>query len=357
MKDLQDLYDITTFYRDTLVASAGVMGDRINIAAIPKVLGGDFMERLFKFMKIKKMGYELIDPTEPGAQYFNNYGSFDNSVNGNSLQALNGILTMIENQANIVSGTSPQMLAQIAERDAVGNVRQGLKQSLMINLDLFNLFRVGIKRISTSMLANAQIAYRKGKKISYIAGNRAYVYSILPEKFTDIDYNIYISYSGEDAAKLENLVMLAEKLIDPRQGGLSADVLVKSIMTDSATEAVQVIDNGIAKSKKENDQLQKAMEQLQQMQTQMKQMQQQLTDASTKLAKSENAVNQFKQEELEIKKKELEYKYNIDTKELDRKEKKDTEELSIKDELVSLERAQLYLGNGPEKKPNQSIAK
>ena len=70
LKDIQDSYDIIKFFRDNLIANAGVDGSRINLAGIPKILGQDYMERLMKFLALRKQGIEVYDPTEEGAHLF-----------------------------------------------------------------------------------------------------------------------------------------------------------------------------------------------------------------------------------------------------------------------------------------------
>jgi len=227
MKDLQDVYDLTLFYRDNLIANSGVPGTRINIAGIPKQLGSNFMERLLKFIAAKKNGFELIDPTEPGAQLFNHYGSFDDSVSGTALTAIDNMLKTMERQADLIAATNPQMLGQIAERDAVDNVKQGIKQSLMINADLFDLIRTNHKRILTSLLNTSKICYTKGKKGAYIMGSESYVFNIVPENLCFSDYSINVSYSSKDAAKLVEMKKIAKDLITA--GMLDPDTIIHII--------------------------------------------------------------------------------------------------------------------------------
>ncbi len=356
LKEPQDLYDLTMFYRDSMVANSGVSGDRINIAAIPKVLGGNFMDRLLKFIDYKRAGYELIDPTEPGAQYFNHYGSYDNSLNGQAVISINNILSMIEQQANKIAGTTNQMLGDIAERDAVGNVRQGIKQSLIINLDLFNLIRDGVKRISSSLLNSAKVAYIKGKKLSYIAGNKSYTFNLITNDFCFTDYNIYVSYSMQDEQKLTILKQMAGELIDPRTGGITADVLVDAVMTDSPEEAKTIISRGIAKAKKDSGETEKAMSQVQQLQQQLKEMQAELKKAHNELEKAAASDANIETRKLDLKQKETDYKYKIQEKAIDEKSVSNADSNRVKEEMAALERTQLFLSTGPEKTPNKKVS-
>jgi hypothetical protein len=45
---MQDKYDILQFYRDNLIASSGTIGDWIDLAHVPSVLGVELPERLQK---------------------------------------------------------------------------------------------------------------------------------------------------------------------------------------------------------------------------------------------------------------------------------------------------------------------
>lgn len=46
--DLQDKYDIISFYKDNLLAESGTKGDWVDIPYLPTVLGTTLAERLMK---------------------------------------------------------------------------------------------------------------------------------------------------------------------------------------------------------------------------------------------------------------------------------------------------------------------
>jgi len=358
LKDLQDVYDLTLFYRDNLIANSGVPGSRINIAGIPKQLGSNFMDRLMKFVAMKKNGFELIDPTEPGAQLFNHYGEFDNSVNGNSLQAIELMLKSMERQADVTAATNPQMLGQIAQRDAVSNVKQGIHQSLMINADLFDLLRTNHKRLLNDMLDISKVCYKKGKKGAYILGSESYLFNIMPDLICFSDHAINVSYSSKDAAKLADLKasakeMIAAQLLDP-------DVMVHIILSDSATEVKQIIDKAWSTKKIETGK----ESQLTQTAEQLKQQVDQLTN---ELTKAKQQIEGVSEEDRKLKTREMDIKeFEVNKKlELEDKKQKDTKlyqnaQVDVKHQLAQLEREQLYLtidngsdgGNSSEPKNN-----
>ncbi len=344
LKDIQDIYDLTMFHRDNLIANSGVKGDRINVAGIPRLLGDDFMPRLFKFMALKKNGIELIDPTEQGAQLFNHHGSFDNTVDGRSIEAINKILIQLEHQADVIAGTSPQMLGQIEEREAVSNVKTGIKQSMMINQPLFELFRGNQNRLMTSLLNTAQLSYKSGKKISYISAGESYTYSILPEKFTFSDYAISISYASKDTAKVQEMRQIAKELISNNM--VDPDVMIKAIMSDSVTEISQLLSKNWAVKKAENNQVGQLTGQVEQYETELKDLKGQLNNVTQQLEASKANNTEVKAKEVDLKHQEANKKLEIEeTKVFDQKDFNEAT-IELKKETVQLEREQLYLGAG-----------
>jgi hypothetical protein len=353
LKDLQDVYDLTQFYRDNLIANSGVPGDRVNIAGIPKKLGNDFMERLFKFMALKKNGLELIDPTEPGAQLFQHYGSFDNSVNGNSLQAIELVLRAMENQANTIAGTSPQMLGQIQQRDAVTNVQVGIKQTQVMNEDLFELARTNTKRMLNSMLDISKVCYSKGKKGSYIMGAESYTFEILPEKFCFSDFAISLSYAGKDELKLEAVKQLAKELVAAQ--AMDPTVLTHIVMSDSVTEVQRLIDESWKARKLENDILGQARTKIEQLTLQLQDMEAQLNAATQKVTTMLQSGDKLKSRELDLREREINLRWDTDNKNIDTKAKAADKTIALKEQTVQLEREQLYLASGNTKEIRNDI--
>lgn len=344
LKDIQDIYDLTMFHRDNLIANSGVKGDRINVAGIPKILGDDFMPRLFKFIALKKNGLELIDPTEQGAQLFNHHGSFDNSVDGRSLDAINKILLQLEHQADVIAGTSPQMLGQIQEREAVSNVQTGLKQSMMINQPLFELFRGNQNRIIKNLVNISQLSYKNGKKISYIANGESYIFNIVPEKFTFSDYAISIQFASKDTVKVEQMKQLAKELISANL--VDPDVMVKVLLSDSVTEISQMLTRNWAMKKAENNQVGQLSGQVEQYEIELKDLKSQLNNLTQQLEASKANNTEVKAKEVELKHQEANKKLEIEeNKVLDQKDFNEAT-LRLKEETVQLEREQLYLGAG-----------
>jgi hypothetical protein len=355
MKDLQDTYDLTLFYRDNLIANSGVPGNRVNIAGIPKQLGKNFMDRLMKFIAMKKNGFELIDPTEPGAQLFSHYGDYDNSVNGNSLNAVEMVLQTMERQADLIAATNKPMLGQIAERDAVDNVKRGIKQSLLINADLFDLMRTNYRRVLTAMLNISKVCYSKGKKGSYIMGSERIVFDIIPDKIVNSDFAVNITYSSKDEAMLADLKatskeLVANQLLDP-------DTLIHILLSNSITEVKQLVNSAWAIKKSEVSAAGQANQTIEQLEEQIKQLTNELNKAQQQLKSGQGTDYELKERELSLKEEELQIKKDLESKKLsDQKEFQDNQ-IRTKQELVQLEREQLYLsgGSGSSAEPRNDV--
>lgn len=345
LKDIQDMYDIIIFHRDNLVAVSGVNATRINVAAIPDALGTKFMERLMKFITIRKTsGIELIDPSQPDANLFQHYGDSNNSVDANVLVALDGILNTLEKQADIVAGTNPQMLAQIAQKDAVTNVKIGIQQTSLINKSIFSAMSTNTSRILGSLLAVARISYKNGKTGSYTMGNKYYSFSIDPDKIVDTEFVVHITDDSKEVAKFEKIQQIALELVGA--GVIDPDTVIKLAVADSTSIAVSILEDAMEEKNEEGGEASQMQQQLEQANQQLQQMQQQMKQMESQLKKAEQEASQIKQEEFALKEKETDEKINIERDKLNLDSHKIENELALKRETVQLERDQLYLAGG-----------
>jgi len=343
LKDVQDMYDITQFHRNNLVATAGVAGTRVNIAGIPKVLGSRFMERLMKWIALRKQGVELIDPTEEGAQLFNHYGEFQGGIDGNAINGINAILQTLERQVVLTTGVTDQMLGQIEEREAVENVKTGIRQVSLITLNIFDLMSDARKRILTTLINNAKTSYKKGKMGAYRVGSASIAFKIDRKDFVWTDYNIQVTNSSRDALKLQKLEGLVSELVGG--GAVKPEVMVNLILADTVAEARDIVRQGLSSDDNEG--------QMKQMDDQVKQYEQQLKEAGAQAEKLQREADILIRERLNLDKEKLKIESENKTRELNIKEKVATDEARFKEqemrakrEIVQLEREQLYVEGG-----------
>jgi len=343
LKDLQDLYDINMFHRDNLIANSGVNGSRINLAGIPKVLGNDFMERLLKFVALRKQGIELIDPTEPGAALFQHYGDFTSGLDGNAVQSINLVLESIEKQADVVTGVNRYMYAAAEQRDAVSNVKTGIKQTSIIMKDMFDLLYTSRTNVLTDLINNAKTCYKKGKRGSYIVGNRTYLFSIMPENFCFTDINIHVIKNDKDSEKIERVKTIIPELI--ARNSIADDTVIKISMSDSGREILDIIEDSMAEKKKENDTIKQLQDQLNQASEQMKQLQAQAEEAKKQIELFNKQDQQIKQRELVIRERESVATIDYNKKNLELTEQRDLKKAEKDIAALELEKEQIYAEN------------
>jgi len=340
LKNIQDSYDIITFFRDNLIANSGVDGSRINLAAIPKVLGQDFMERMLKFIAFRKQGLELYDPTEEGANLFQHYGEFRGSLNGNVIQSLNLVLESLQAQADMVTGVNRYMYQAAEQRDAVSNVKTGIKQTSLIIKDMFESVFASRKNMLVDLINLGKITYKEGKRGSYIVGHRSILFNIQPENFRFTDYNIHIVNSSKDILRLEKINAIAPQLVG--KGSMEDEILVKLLLTESTTEAIQLVDDNLAKKKEENNAIKQLQDQLQQVSDQAKQLQEQLQKTTQEKEALEKVDREYKNKELEYRYQREDKRIEIAENGLELEEKIANDEAAKDSKIVQLEREQLY---------------
>ena len=354
LKDVQDMYDITQFHRNNLIATSGVAGTRVNMAGIPKVLGNNFMERLMKWIALRKQGVELIDPTEEGAQLFNHYGEFQGGVDGNAINGIDAILRTLEHQVVLTTGVTDQMLGQIEEREAVENVKTGIRQVSLITLNIFDLLSGARRRVLADLIDYSKISYHKGKQGSYKVGASHIAFKIDSGSFRWSDYNIQVTNSSRDALKLQKLEAILGELAGA--GVIKPEVMIELALADTLLEAKKIIRKGLS-----DDDGGKG--QMQEMEGQMQQMDSQLKEASAQAEKLQRENDIQTKHKLDLDTKRLAQEKEFKERELSLKEREandkahyQNEDLRAKRDIVQLEKEQLYVegGNGNAKEINNS---
>ena len=343
MRELQDLYDIIMFFRNNAIAHSGVSGSRVNTAAIPKALGKKFMDRLTKWITIRKQGIELIDPTEEGAQLFQHYGEFNAAVDGNTIQSINAILESLAVQADITSGVPRQVLGIIEERDAVENVRTGLNQVSILSLEMFREVDRLLNRSVQGTLDNMKYAYRK-KQLSGIYKNGVAMipFVLQPDQFSTTDYKVTVISAGIENAKLMKIQALAKEFAS--MGVVDPDVLIKIINNKSIAEIEYMLSKATAAKKEE-------MQSIGQLEQQLEESAKQVKQLEGEIRRLENNAKQQLQGRLDLDTKKADNDFNLKEKELSLMERKDkkaadakNKEIAVKEALVKLEREQLLYG-------------
>ena len=294
--DLQNRYDLLSFYKDNLIASSGTVGDWLDLAYVPQVLGVDLPERLQKWLAYKKQGLGLIDSSQEGAQMMNTiFNGYDDTIKAQSIQAIELAMQSIQHQVSMITGVLPEAMAQYEQRDAVSNVQLGVKTTMLLTKQLFKAMDVLYKEANYDMLNLSKLVWPNGMTGTIVLGNKAQIFTALPEYYTVTDFDVHIEDSAKSFQDVQSLKAISGELV---RGGAADLNDVTNIMTASSmTELKRNIDRSIAKKKAENDMLNQMQQQIQQYEQSMQEMQRNLRamqQENAQLQKQVESNNQMK---------------------------------------------------------------
>lgn len=300
--DLQDKYDLLIYYRDNLIATSGTVGDWVDVAHLPAFLGEEITERVAKWSAYKKNGLAFFDSSQEGANIINTtFNGFDDTVKYQSIQAIQLAIESIEQQASSITGVFQEKLGGIQQRDAVSNVKVGVRQSTLLTKQYFHAMDLMYKEINYDLLNLAKIVYKNGLSGTIILGNRlSKVFTALPEYFTVTDFDIHIADSSETFQIKQDLKQTSVELI--RAGAAGPDILVNILTAKNLTEIRDSINESMAERKAENDQIQQLTEQLKQAAEMQKNYENQIKQQQEELNKYQKEIQKNNSEKLEIEK-------------------------------------------------------
>ncbi len=337
---LQNRFDLLAFYKDNLIASSGTVGDWLDLAYVPQVLGVDLPERLQKWLAYKKQGLGLIDSSQEGAQMMNTiFNGYDDTIKAQSIQAIDLAMQGIQHQVSMLTGVLPEAMAQYEQRDAVSNVQLGVKTTMLLTKQLFKAMDTVYKEANYDMLNLAKLVWPDGITGTIVLGNKAQIFTALPEYYTVTDFDVHIEDSAKSFQDRQALVAISGELV---RGGAADLEDVTNIMTASSmTELKRNIDRSIAKKKAENNMLNQMQQQIQEYEQAMKEMQNNLKtmqQENMQLQKQVEANNQTKLE-LEAQRIAIEKERVRNDKEYNDKS------IEVKQQQVQAQVAQIYDAN------------
>lgn len=170
-------------------------------------------------------------------------------------------------------------------------------------------------------------------------GNKAQIFTALPEYYTVTDFDVHIEDSAKSFQDRQSLVAISGELV---RGGVADLEDVTNIMTASSmTELKRNIDRSIAKKKAENNMLSQMQQQIQEYEQAMKEMQNNL-----KTMQQENMQLQKQVETNNQTKLELEAQRIAIEKERVRNDKEyNDKSIEVKQQQVQAQVAQIYDAN------------
>lgn len=291
--DMQDRYDLTIYYRDSLIASSGSIGDWLDAAHLPDFLGEEMPERAQKWLAYKKQGIAWYDSSMEGTQVINTaFNGYDDTLKSQCIQAFDLVLQSIEKQASSLTGVFAEKLGGIEQRDAVSNVKVGIHQSTLLTKQYFSAMDLLYKEVNYDLLNLAKIVYKNGISGVLINGTKLnQIFTALPKYYTTTDFDIHIQDSSEAYQTKENLRVSSIELI--KSGVADPSMIVNIVTSNNLTELKQYINTAIKTQKQENNTIQQLQQQAQQLQQQnqeydktVKQLQEQLQQLQKQLEKN-----------------------------------------------------------------------
>lgn len=261
------------------------------------MLGVDLPERIEKWLAYKKNGLALFDSSQEGANLINTtFNGFDDTVKANAIQAIQIAIDSVEQQMASTTGVFPEKLGGIQERDAVSNVKVGLRYSTLLTKQYFSAMDLMLKEVYYDLLNLAKLVYPKGMSGNIILGPKLVkVFNALPEHYTMTDFDIHLHDSTETFQSKETIKGLTNEMI---KGGLAdAEMVIDIVTAKNMTDLKRYVTTSLKNKKAENDMLQQLQQQVEQMTQQSKQYEQQiqqLTSQNQQLNKQIEANNQIK---------------------------------------------------------------
>lgn len=339
--DLQDRYDMLIYYRDNLIATSGTVGDWIDVASLPSFLQGELPEKIQRWFAYKKNGIALYDSSQDGANIINTtFNGYDDTVKGQSIQAIQLAIQSIEEQVSSITGVLSQALGNIQQRDAVSNVKVGVRQSTLLTKQYFSAMDNLYKEVNYDLLNEAKVVYKNGLKGTLVLGDRLVkVFTALPKHYTMTDFDVHIQDSSEAFQVKEEIKALNIELIKTQQ--VDAEMAVDIATAKNITDLKQRINLAIRKRKAENDQLSQMQQQIQQYEQQLKDLQQQLQQTTQEAKALQNKLETNSEAKIKLETK------RVEIEDQTRQDKADYNEdmLKLKERQLEVERLQILDGN------------
>ena len=338
---LQDQVDVLRYHMDSLLASSGTVGDWIDVASLPEFLGQETPERLLKWIAYKKQGIALYDSSQEGANVINTtFNGFDDTVKVQAVQAIQVAIDAIEQQVSSITGVFPEKLGGIQERDAVSNVKVGLRYSTLLTKQYFSAMDLMYKEVNYDLLNLAKIVYKDGFSGTIILGPRLNkIFTAIPQYYTTTDFDIHIEDSTESYKTREEIKAINVEFI--KAGMIEPDMAINVITAKNLTDLKQYMSKALKMKKAENDMNAQLQQQVEQLTQQAKSYESQIGEFQNQIKQLTSQLQNNNAEKLEIEKKRL----RIEEQEANDKRDYNNKQIEVKEKQLQVEVAQMVDGN------------
>jgi hypothetical protein len=291
MKTYQYLYNIIYYRLELTIAKSKGRLMLMDIAQIPSSEGWDVDKWMYY---LEAMGVAFINSQEEGKRgqnpQFNQFQSIDMTM-GNVVNQYIMMLEMIKEQVGELSGVTRQRQGQMTSSELVGNVERSVIQSSHITEYWFSYHNEIKRRVLEALLDVAKMAWRDGKKISYIMDDMSRVFMDIDGNDFDMsEYGIFVGNSAKEEQAIDSLKQLAQPAL---QSGIIKMSEVADIMM---SESIADIKNKLKKAEKDMEAAQQAQQEreMQQQQQLQAQAEQAAKEAMDREDARNNANNQTK---------------------------------------------------------------
>ena len=262
-------YNIYKYRLELAIARSKDIVAQFDINMIPKKWDMD------KFMYfVEGSGIAWVDYNKEGMQLSPQHQSvLDMSIK--TIEQYIVLLNSIVEEWEKLSGVNRQRQGQVSQYEGKASSQQAIVQSSHITEDLFRKFEGLEQRDMQALLDYSKEAWIAGKNAMYIMPDGAAEYlSVDPMSHMEADYGIFVTNSGKEHEKIENIKGLAQSLV---QNGLPASAMAEMFDAQSFPQ----LKAKLKEAEKQTQQLAQAQQQAEAEQAQqLQQMAQQAQEAA-----------------------------------------------------------------------------
>jgi hypothetical protein len=246
LKPYQYLYDVISYKLQLVFASDMGKVLLMDLAQIPRSEGID-VERWMYYLKEMKIAFvNSFEEKNKGAHtgklassHFNQFQALDLSLT-NSVQQYINYLDYIQQQIYAVSGVSPQRMGTIKPDEAVGNVERSTIGSSLITEHMFDTHNEVKRRLYTSLIEVAKIAYKNGLVTQYVNDDMAIELLNLEEfEFENSEFSVFVSNMNKDTLLKNKLDQLAQVAMEQQKADLST--IIDTVLNDSPKDIINIL--------------------------------------------------------------------------------------------------------------------
>lgn len=244
LKSYQYLRDIIAFKLQLVFSSDIGKVMLMDLAQIPRSEGID-LEKWMYYLKEMKIAF--INSFEEGKKgvsqgklaNFNQFNSIDMSFTQSVNQYIE-YLRFIDQQIFNVSGVNQQRLGKIHQDEAVSNVQQAQAQSETITHYLFEAHNEVKRRLYTSLIEVAKIAWKDGFVTQYVNDDLGLEILNLEEfEFENSEFAVFVTNLAKDKEIKQKLDQLAQVAMEQQKADLST--IIDTVVNDSPKDIIATL--------------------------------------------------------------------------------------------------------------------